>query len=79
MSDMDCQELVAVITDYLEDTMAGEDRRRFEAHLGECPFCTSYLEQMRATIARLGALPDDPVPDAVRVDALAAFRDWRSA
>lgn len=77
MSDMDCQELVAVITDYLEGTMAAGDRRRFDAHLGECPFCTSYLEQMRATIARLGALPADPLPVAVRSGALAAFRDWR--
>jgi anti-sigma factor RsiW len=59
--------------------MSGEDRRRFDAHLGECPFCTSYLEQMRATVARLGALPGDPLPADVRADALAAFRDWRSA
>ncbi len=78
MTDMDCQELVAVITDYLEGAMAAEDRRRFDTHLAECPFCTSYLEQMRATVARLGALPDDPLPAAVQSDALAAFRDWRA-
>ena len=78
MTDMDCQELVAVITDYLEGAMADDDRVRFDAHLAECPFCTSYVEQMRATIARLGALPDDPLPPAVRSDALAAFRDWRA-
>lgn len=78
MTDMACNELTEVITAYLDGTLAHADRRRFEAHLAECPFCTEYLEQMRATVTKLGA-PDDTMLSApAREQILAAFRGWRS-
>jgi anti-sigma factor RsiW len=73
-----CRALVEVVTDYLEGAMPPADRRRFEAHLEECPFCTEYVEQMR-TLASGGLA--EPAPDVLaegrREDLLAAFRDWR--
>ena len=59
--EMSCRELVDVITDYLEGTMAEEDRARFEAHLGQCHYCINYLAQMRETIAALGGLSEDSI------------------
>ena len=50
--EMSCRELVDLITDYLEGTMAEADRARFEAHLGECDYCVNYLAQMRDTSPR---------------------------
>jgi hypothetical protein len=55
--DLTCQKTVELITDYLEETMPTEDRKRFEAHLEGCRGCERYLNQMRVTIdllARLG-------------------------
>jgi anti-sigma factor RsiW len=77
--EMPCQELVEVITDYLEGTLPGEDRVRFEAHLAECPYCVNYLEQMRETIARLGELHDQELSPETREGLLRAFRGWRGA
>jgi anti-sigma factor RsiW len=77
MTEMVCNELVEVITDYLEDALPVEERRRFEAHLGECPFCVSYVEQMRATVARLGVLSDATLAADARGGVLDAFRGWR--
>ena len=77
MSEMACNELVEAVTDYLEGTLPAADRRRFEAHLGDCPFCTSYVEQMRATVERLGELPGDTLSADVRAGVLDAFRGWR--
>ena len=75
--EMSCKELVEVITDYLEGTMAAEDRARFEAHLEACPYCVNYLEQMRATVEALGRLSEESnAPDA-RTGLLEAFRGWR--
>jgi len=76
MTEMVCNELVDVITDYLEQTLPAEDVARFEQHLSECPFCTSYLEQMRATVARLGEVPGDRLSDDARSGVLDAFRGW---
>jgi anti-sigma factor RsiW len=77
MSEMACKELVGVITDYLEGTLPAGDRRRFEAHLEDCPFCTAYVEQMRATVERLGDLPGVVLSSETRADVLEAFRAWR--
>jgi anti-sigma factor RsiW len=64
-NEITCRELVEIITDYLEGTMAQAERRRFEAHLDECPYCVYYLEQMRQTIATLGELREESIaPDA---------------
>jgi anti-sigma factor RsiW len=75
--DMHCQELVEVITDYLEGALSPEDRRRFEKHLSTCSGCRNYLEQMRATIRATGALKEESIPGGVREQLLQAFRDWR--
>jgi anti-sigma factor RsiW len=71
-----CKELVEVITDYLEGTMEAADRARFEAHLEECPYCVTYLEQMRNTIAVLGELSEQSLDPDARDELLHAFRGW---
>jgi anti-sigma factor RsiW len=74
---MSCKELVEVITDYLEGTMAAEERRRFDAHLDECPYCVNYLQQMRAVVGALGELDEDFIAPHVREELLEAFNGWR--
>ena len=74
---MSCRELVEVVTDYLEGTMDAGDRLRFEAHLGECPYCVNYLDQMRETIAALGGLTEESISAEARGELLEAFRGWR--
>jgi anti-sigma factor RsiW len=49
-NELACQEVVELVTDYLEGTLSRSGRRRFEAHIATCEHCTEYLEQMRATI-----------------------------
>ena len=66
MNEMACNEVVDVITAYLEGTLPSGDRRRFDAHLAECPHCTEYLAQMRNTIERLGKLDDSTLSREAR-------------
>jgi anti-sigma factor RsiW len=72
---MTCQELVELVTDYLEGALPPEDVARFDAHLAACPGCETYLEQMRGTIAITSAGGDVVEPAAVS-PLLDAFRDW---
>jgi anti-sigma factor RsiW len=74
-----CKELVEVITDYLEGRMAAADRARFEAHLEECPYCVTYLEQMRETIGALGELSEESLDPDARDELLNAFRGWAAS
>ena len=75
--DLPCQELVELVTDYLEDRLSASERVRFEAHLALCSGCRTYLEQMRQTVRALGRLREELLEPEARERLLAAFRDWR--
>ena len=72
-----CQELTEVLTDYLEGVMPPEDVARFEAHLGVCEGCVTYVDQMRQTIRAVRALRPEDVEATAPDDLLAAFRAWK--
>lgn len=74
--DLSCQEVVELITDYLEDALAPEVRARVELHLRACDGCVSYLDQMRDTIRIVGALREQDLDHALRDELVVAFRGW---
>jgi predicted anti-sigma-YlaC factor YlaD len=77
--EMTCQDLVELVTEYLEGALAPVDRERFEAHLRECDGCTGYLEQMRQLAAALGRLTEETIPEDARHTLLDAFGNWKRA
>jgi anti-sigma factor RsiW len=72
---MSCQEVVEVITDYLEGALGPEEAALFEQHVNFCDGCEWYVDQMRATIETVGRIEEADVPPAMRATLLAAFRD----
>jgi predicted anti-sigma-YlaC factor YlaD len=72
-----CQEVVELVTDYLEGAMSPEDVARFDHHLSLCEGCVFYVEQIRMTIAAVGRIGEEDVPPDVRDDLVAAFRDFK--
>jgi len=75
---LSCQELVELVTAYLEQALSAEDVARFEEHLASCGTCEVYVEQMRATIRLAGRLtPEDLSPEAEH-ELLSAFRSWHA-
>lgn len=72
-----CQELVELVTDYLEGRLSWIDRSRVEGHLAGCENCSTYLEQMRQTIRATGRLREDDIATEVREELLVAFRELR--
>ena len=73
-----CQQVVELVTDYLEGALSRSERRRFEAHLAGCENCTEYLAQMRATIRLTGRLDAEDLTPAMREEFTALYRRWRS-
>ena len=69
-----CEELVEIITGYLEGSLDDASRAEVERHLAYCPGCSGYLDEMRATISLMGRLHADDVPAAAMSELLAAFR-----
>jgi len=77
--DLTCQELVELVTDYLEGALPASERARFEAHLADCPYCDAYLDQMRRTIRVVGSRRESKVAPEAEAEAelLRRFRAWK--
>ena len=73
-----CQEVVELVTAYVEDALDPADRERFEEHLVFCDGCENYLEQMRTTIG-LAARVEHRLPPELEGQLLEAFRGWRAS
>ena len=76
--EMTCQELVEVVTDYLEGALPAPDRVRLDAHLAECPYCETYIAQIRQTIDAVGELSIEMISRERQEQLLEAFRGWRA-
>jgi anti-sigma factor RsiW len=77
--EMPCQELVELVTAYLDGSLSRSDRRRFRRHISGCDHCTAYVEQMRLVIEASGRLTEDDIEPEARQELLEAFRGWKDA
>jgi anti-sigma factor RsiW len=72
--DMMCNELVEVLTDYLEGTLGAHDRARLEAHLEVCDDCQVYFAEFRTTIGLANRARTPELSPELRDNLLRAFR-----
>ncbi len=73
--DLMCRELVELVSDYLGEALSADERARFDRHLLDCPPCTEYLAQMRATIELARGLAAEP-SEALSPSLLDVFRSF---
>ena len=76
---LDCNEVVELVTAYLDGALKRRERKAFERHLGKCDGCTNYVDQIRVTIETVGRVTADDLSQELRENLVAAFRDWRAA
>lgn len=77
MSTLTCQDVVELVTSYLEGTMPSAERTLFEEHLAVCPGCDRYLRQMERTIALVGEVREEALAPQTRQRLIEAFSDWK--
>ena len=78
--ELTCQEIIEIVTDYIDHAMSPGDEQRFERHLSYCPGCVTYVEQIRETIRLTGQAPrEESLPPALREGLLGQFRTWQRA
>jgi anti-sigma factor RsiW len=76
---LSCQELVELVTDYLEGVLPEDERRRFDEHLDGCEGCRRYVEQMQATLEAVGELSPASLDPETEQTLLTTFRSWWKA
>jgi predicted anti-sigma-YlaC factor YlaD len=73
---LNCDEVVELVTAYLEGQLESETERRFVTHLAECDGCDRYLDQIRTTVRMLGKPTPENLSDDARDRLLSVFREW---
>jgi anti-sigma factor RsiW len=76
-TDISCQELVELVTDYFEGRLPADERARFELHVVYCRGCAVYIDQMRETLRVMGSLTEESLDPGARDALLVAFRNWK--
>ncbi|HET9143336.1 zf-HC2 domain-containing protein [Actinophytocola sp.] len=75
VSDMTCQELVELVSDFLDGTLDPETEHEVVEHVAYCDGCGAYIDQFRQTIRALGDVPTETLPENIREELLRANRD----
>lgn len=74
---LSCQEVVELVTEYLDESLAPADASLFEQHLNFCEGCVWYVDQLRSTVETLGEIREEQIPPEAKERLMVAFRDWR--
>jgi len=74
---MTCQEVVELVTDYIEGILSDDLRMQIEHHLVGCEGCTSYVEQFRQTIKLTGQVREEDLSPEQKKDLLKLFHNWK--
>ncbi|MGH3384830.1 MAG: MFS transporter [Nocardioidaceae bacterium] len=73
---LDCNQLVELVSEFLDGDLDPHTELRFTHHVSECIGCARYLDQVRQTVERLRELPAaDRLPDTTRESLLTTFRE----
>jgi anti-sigma factor RsiW len=69
-----CSDLIALLSDYVDDRLSPDIRADLDEHLAGCPECVAFVQTFRSTISLLQSLAEEDLPAEVRL-RLRAFLD----
>lgn len=75
-SEIRCREIVDLLADYLDGSLASETARSLEAHLEGCAPCIAFVNTYRGTVDAVRRLHDTEIPPELR-DRLLSFLEKR--
>jgi anti-sigma factor RsiW len=76
---LSCQEVVELVTEYLDGSLSSDDASLFEQHLNFCDGCVWYVDQLRTTVDALGELREEHLSADAKDRLMGAFRSWKGS
>ncbi len=77
MNMLNCREITAHASDFLDATLPWHVRIQVRLHLMMCRFCREYVRQMSLVMRTLRRLPPEHPSEELHNDLLARFRASR--
>jgi predicted anti-sigma-YlaC factor YlaD len=75
--ELTCQQVVELVTDYLEQALLPQLQKQFEEHMAECPGCETYLDQVRKTTMLLRTLAQEQIFPEKKQELLDILQKWK--
>lgn len=75
VDEMNCDELVEKVTDYLDDALTPCDLTRLETHVEVCRGCQGHLGEVRVTLRVMSTLCTR-LSDELELTLLETYRHW---
>ena len=72
-----CQDVVELVTDYLEAALPPDEAALLEQHLNFCEGCVWYVDQTRTTIETVWHVDTPDLTPETWDRLLTMFRDWK--
>ena len=76
---LSCQEVVELVTEYLDGALTAERASLFEQHLNFCDGCIWYVDQIRTTVDAIGEVREADISPEAKSQLMTAFRDWKGS
>jgi anti-sigma factor RsiW len=76
---LSCQEVVELVTEYLDGALSAEEASLFEQHLNFCDGCVWYVDQIRTTVDAVGEVGEEDISPEAKDRLMTAFRAWRGS
>jgi len=77
-TEFSCQEMIEVVTNYLDGALPPDEQQRFDRHLSRCAGCNTYVDQIRETIRQTGMVPrEESLSPVLREQIVEQFRNWK--
>jgi anti-sigma factor RsiW len=76
---LSCQEVVELVTGYLDESLPPEEASLFEQHLNFCEGCVWYVDQLRITANTAGEIVEEDISPEAKERLMGAFRNWRGS
>ncbi len=74
-----CEEILAVLSEYIDGELSEELCEAIQAHNGNCPPCQAFVETYTKTIELIRTQPAEPLPPAVKDELSAALKRCQDA
>ncbi len=78
MSLLTCKDFLNELSEYLDETIDPDIRRRVEEHVSECPNCFVVFDTTKKTLQIYKGMEPQPIPRDVHSRLMAALERRRS-
>ena len=62
---INCDDVMQLLTEYVDGELEADTQRQLESHFGDCPSCVNFLKSFKMTVEMTGSFHCEDIPEEV--------------